>query len=208
MRAVALALVLALLPASLPALAGDPVRARTHYDQGAAAYNLGRFDEAIAAFSDAYEEDHAPVLLFNIAQSHNKKGDGERALFFYRRYLEADPKASNRAQVEARIDALQAQMAKRAPAPTKERRVVPASALGLSPGLAPAPELAARSSLDLTATPDEAPPLYRRPWFWGTVGVVVIGAVAISLAAATNHKDLWSCGTKCGLGQVTVPGGM
>jgi tetratricopeptide (TPR) repeat protein len=198
--AAALLLVLWLSSLASPAWAADSSQAHKRYEQGAAAYNLGRFDEAIAAFSDAYERDHAPILLFNIAQAHWKKGDSERALFFYRRYLEADPQARNRPQVDARIRALENQLA--AAAPVAEARAP------LPPVLRPT-AAAAQSPIEISSRPaprEPAQPLLRRPWLWGAVGVVVIGAAAAVVAVMASHKEPWAC-SSCGLGQVNVPGG-
>jgi hypothetical protein len=81
--------------------------ARPHYEKGASEYNLGHFAEAISEFEKAYEQDQAPILLFNIAQAHRQSGNNERAAFFYRRYLEQEPDAANRAEVEKRIKDLE-----------------------------------------------------------------------------------------------------
>src|SRR4051812_40533662 len=90
-----------------PALAQAPSelaqRALGHYQRGMSEYRSGHYDEAIEAFNRAYQVDPAPILVFNIAQAHWKKGDRELALEAYRRYLTLDPGAANRAQVEARI---------------------------------------------------------------------------------------------------------
>jgi len=82
--------------------------AKPHYEKGASEYNLGHFAEAISEFEKAYEQDPAPILLFNIAQAHRQSGNNERAAFFYRRYLEQDPNADNRVDVEKRIKDLEA----------------------------------------------------------------------------------------------------
>ena len=81
--------------------------ARPHYEKGASEYNLGHFAEAISEFEKAYEQDQAPILLFNIAQAHRQSGNNERAAFFYRRYLEQEPDAANRPEVEKRIKDLE-----------------------------------------------------------------------------------------------------
>ncbi|HET6146119.1 MAG TPA: hypothetical protein VFH68_01195 [Polyangia bacterium] len=81
--------------------------ARPHYEKGASEYNLGHFAESISEFEKAYEQDPAPILLFNIAQAHRQSGNNERAAFFYRRYLEQEPSAANRAEVEKRIKDLE-----------------------------------------------------------------------------------------------------
>jgi hypothetical protein len=91
---------------SIAASADDAVEAKTHFNRGVKLYNLGHFQEAIPEFEKAYDLDPAPILLFNIAQSHRQNGNKERALFFYRRYLEQEPNADKRADVEQRMKEL------------------------------------------------------------------------------------------------------
>ena len=61
--------------------------AREHYEKGNAAYNLGRFDEAVGHFTKAYEVWPNPDFLYNIAQSYRLAGNCKQALFVYKRYL-------------------------------------------------------------------------------------------------------------------------
>jgi tetratricopeptide (TPR) repeat protein len=175
-----------------PASANPQEEARQQYERGTVAYNLERFDEAIAAFSRAYELDPAPTLLFNIAQARWKKGENERAVFYYRRYLDADPAAPNRAQVEARIRELQAR-----PQP---------NAVAQAPAVAPV-AVAPAPPLFVQAAPAPArEPLYRRAWFWGAVAggaaAIVVTAVLISSSSKSASPR---CTTDCNLGMVTVP---
>lgn len=71
------------------------------YERGNVKYNLGAWKEAIELFTQAYETYAAPEFLFNIAQAYRQDENCERALFFYRRYLDNRPDAANRAEVEA-----------------------------------------------------------------------------------------------------------
>jgi len=165
--------------------------AREQYEKGVLAYNLERFDEAIAAFTRAYELDPAPILLYNVAQARWKKGENERALFYYRRYLEADPTAANRAAVEARIQELE--RARRAPPATAPPRVAAAA-----PAAAPAP-----APVYVQASqPPPAPPLYRRPLFWGGVAVAAAATVVtvVLISAQSSPARCKDC-----LGTVMVP---
>jgi len=84
--------------------------AKRLYEVGLSAYNLGNFEEAIKAFSDAYAISAAPGLLFNIAQSHRLKKDYEKATYFYQTYLRLKPDAANRADVEQRLTEMAALM--------------------------------------------------------------------------------------------------
>lgn len=58
----------------------------------------GKFDAAAALFQRAYELDPEPVLLYNIARMHDRKGDIPAAQAGYERYLaeETDPEGLNR----------------------------------------------------------------------------------------------------------------
>jgi tetratricopeptide (TPR) repeat protein len=120
----------------------DTASAKPFYDRGIVEYNLGHFAEAIVQFEKAYEHDRAPILLFNIAQAHRQSGNPERALFFYRRYLENEPNAANRSDVEKRMAELD-EMAKRQ-AEVKSRP--PTSVAGPAPTTPPPPPATAPAS--------------------------------------------------------------
>jgi len=77
--------------------------AKSLYETGLSHYNLGEFDQAIAAFRAAYAISQAPGLLFNIAQSFRLKKDYEQATYFYTTYLRLKPDAPNRTDVEERL---------------------------------------------------------------------------------------------------------
>jgi tetratricopeptide (TPR) repeat protein len=212
-----------------PAEARSTADAKAQYDEGTRAYNLGQFDRAIAAFTRAYESDPAPILLFNIAQSHWKKGENERAVFFYRRYLDADPRTEQRGRVETRIRELEAALRAGgrqialAPAPlmpaagASAAAVAPASGTSPSrdsvlggpkspPGRADEPRAGLPGVVDTSATRTSgaAPPFYRRPWFWVAVGAVVVGTAAVALAARPGSAQRFDCGAICGLGTEIV----
>ena len=105
-RTVVATILFAVTLASAAASADDSADAKGHFNRGVKLYNLGHFQEAIPEFEKAYDLDPAPILLFNIAQSHRQNGNKERALFFYRRYLEQEPNVAKRADVEQRMKEL------------------------------------------------------------------------------------------------------
>src|SRR5690242_7489154 len=96
-------------PTTAPPQTDDQKRAeaKTLYEQGLSHYNLGEFDQAIAAFRKSYELTQAPGLLFNIAQAFRLKKDYEQASYFYTTYLRLQPDAANRTDVEARLAEMQ-----------------------------------------------------------------------------------------------------
>ncbi len=94
------------LPATV-ARAEDAEKARELYRQGSKYYDVGQFDKAIESWQQAYDQKPDPSFLYNIAQAYRQKEDPKQAIFFYKSYLRNSPKATNKAEVQQRIDALQ-----------------------------------------------------------------------------------------------------
>ena len=139
-----------------PAHAGEDAATRTarrHFQKGEKLFALGRFDEALAQYEQAFEARPLPAFLFNIGQCHRNLGNYDQAIFSFRKYLSASPDADNREDVEALIDELEADKQR---AEEAERRRQ-AEALG---GVDRRPRKAAGK------------PIYARWWFWGGVAAV------------------------------------
>jgi hypothetical protein len=90
-----------------PPPADAATRARAHAQQGTAHYNLDQWNPALAEYQAAYMIFQDPALLFNIAQCHRKLGHRAEALDYFRKYLRNAPTASNRPEVEKRIEELE-----------------------------------------------------------------------------------------------------
>ena len=106
-------------PASAPAQSqpnGNKKKALALYKKAEIQYDLGHWQQAIDLWVEAYETYSAPEFLFNIAQAYRQDDNCERALFFYRRYLTARPKAPNRVEVEGLIRDLE-ERCKKPPGP-------------------------------------------------------------------------------------------
>ena len=88
-------------------------RAQAQHEQGAAAYREQRFREAIEHFLAADNVVASPANSFNVARAYEKLGESARALEYYRIYLERGPDPKNEQQVRARVDELEAALAKR-----------------------------------------------------------------------------------------------
>ena len=123
---------------------------QTHYNQGMKQYTLGHFPEAIEEFSKAYDLKPEPIFLYNIAQSHRQNKNPERAAFFYRRYLEAEPRAKNRDEVEKRIKDMEKLLAEE-----KERAMAPAVQ---PPPLVPTPPAPVAAASSPSAAPGTSRP--------------------------------------------------
>ncbi len=83
------------------------------YRAGQRAYDLGNYDDAIRAFSAAYELMSHPSFLYNIAQAHRLRGDLRSAIFFYRAYLKLDPESKQRDAILRRVQELEDELAGR-----------------------------------------------------------------------------------------------
>jgi tetratricopeptide (TPR) repeat protein len=96
-------------------------QAQAKFAEGKSHYDLAEWDEAVAAFKEAYRLDPDPLFLFNVAQSYRQKGDCSNARTFYKTYLREAPDAYNREKVEKRIEEMNAC----AKEPEPEPEVVP-----------------------------------------------------------------------------------
>jgi tetratricopeptide (TPR) repeat protein len=55
-------------------------RAKELYLNGKELYNQGRYEQAITAWTEAYDLDPAPLLLLNLSNAYERSGDFEKAL--------------------------------------------------------------------------------------------------------------------------------
>jgi len=92
-------------------------KAQAAFDQAQLDYLQGKYDEAAKGFQDAFSARDFPQFLYNTGACYHMKGkrDGSvesytAAVSFYRKYLEKDPKAADRAKVEKAIGVLEAEI--------------------------------------------------------------------------------------------------
>lgn len=213
--------VLAVAVACLVRTAGAAEDPKKLFESATAEFNLGHYEKAASMYEEVYKTTLEPVLLYNIAQARRLGGDLERAIFFYKGYLRAQPQAKNRVEVQRRIIELEAavEVKKR----TQERPPnAPVTAEGQPATTAPATEPppptpaprepAVASEPPTTTTSTNAPnlvqtkppadkPLTKKPWFWAVVGVgaVVVVGVAVGLGVGLKPGD-----PSPALGAVTV----
>lgn len=164
-----------------------------------ARYQLEEWDAAIENFENGFRKRPMPEFLFNIAQCHRFAHRPEKALQFYQKYLRMDPNTSQRAEVEKQIANLseivdRSSAAARQPPtstidpttgrvtngtgtsrdPSRERRQ--ANEPG---GQTVEPRDSDSTNQNVVATPPEKKPIYKKAWFWATIGggVVVVGGL-------------------------------
>ncbi|MGZ3439751.1 MAG: tetratricopeptide repeat protein [Polyangia bacterium] len=99
-------LIVVLVALAAPAANGaeDP---KQLFESATAEFNLGHYEKAAGMYEEIYKITLEPVLLYNIAQAHRLGGDFDKAVFFYRGYLRAQPQAKNRGEVQKRITELE-----------------------------------------------------------------------------------------------------
>lgn len=206
---VAVGLAVAQSSAPSPARADDETteQARQHYAKGKQAFDLGKWDDAIAEFEEAYKLRSDPTFLFNMAQAYRRKGDLQRALDLYKNYLIENPDSPKRSEIEKRIRALEKEMknpARRqieAPAPVAQPSEpppaapavaqAPAPAAAPAPATVPAPEPAPAPVPVPALAPESAPPT-------PAVSVVEPAQPAASPQPPSSGHGLRFAGIVCG----------
>ena len=86
--------------------------AREAYSRGEELFRDGQYVEAEAAFREAFEAVSNPVVLLSIAESQERDGRGAEASRTLRRYLDLREDAPDQAEIEGRIEALEARPAR------------------------------------------------------------------------------------------------
>lgn len=94
-------------PAPSPSPA-DLAHARALFQLGVTAYESGDYALALTNFEQAFALARTPVLLHNLARTHERLGNDTEAAARYEQYLQERPNAPDRAEVEARIKKLRA----------------------------------------------------------------------------------------------------
>lgn len=151
---------LAMSPEAAAAQARDE-EAHGLYLAGAAAYEAGNYEDALGYFQRSYELSPHPELLFNIGQAADRARRDEVALDAFRRYLASDASIEQRDQIEARVRALEAAVAR------GEAAVAPSGD----------PALVAEGPVD-TERPSAGSPVSSGPDAGG-IGLTVAGGVLV-----------------------------
>lgn len=95
----------------------DDERARELYENGAILYEEGRYEDAVAAWQEAYRISQRPQLLFNIANAEERLGRYSEALDHLNRYR-AFAAADERDTLDRRIANLERRLAEQPVTPT------------------------------------------------------------------------------------------
>ena len=157
-----------------PAASKDQKRARALGKEAHKAYQGGDFVRAEALVRGAYALDPAPVLVYNLAEILDAKGDVEGARDAYKRYLTLVPQAKARLRILKRIEVLEEDLRRRA---SLEAQIPPLPA----PPPTSVPDLAKRAPA----------PGRTRIWPWVTLstGAVAVGTGAVFGVFAQSQQN-------------------
>lgn len=99
-------------PAAAPKKPGTLTDAKSHMDKGQALFLEKKFAEAAVEFHTAWEIKPLSTFLFNEAVCHEKLRNWPKAIELFQRYLDDDPTALDRPQVQARLEKLKGELEK------------------------------------------------------------------------------------------------
>jgi tetratricopeptide (TPR) repeat protein len=191
-RVVGLVVLMVLVSAAARGQSSDSAArqaAREHYQKGSVAYELGHYDTAITEYEAAYRAFNEPTLLYNLGQAHRLARHLTEALHFYKMYLIKVPDAPNRADVEARIDALQTAIAQAPAAPSPPVAATPQPVS--PPPVQEASQAAVEPAPVATSTTDHGRSLKIAGLVVGIAGLGLVGGgVGAGLVAKNAGDDI------------------
>jgi len=178
---VALALLLVPLAARADEAASSvPAKAKMLAARGRAAHDAGNYNEAIAAFTQAYAMAPAPALLFNLAQAYRLQGNCDDAALMYRRFIATNPSPEVRSLAENHLATVERCMHKIALNIPVDG--TPASAPGFVASAAPMRSAPASSSVSVALDRPS-----RKAELEKDIGIGLVIGGSTSLAIATYY---------------------
>lgn len=160
-------------------------QAREAFERGRIHYDNGEFAKASVAFEEAYKLSGREGLLYNLYLAYRDANEQEKAAEALRQYLARVEVIENRAQLEARLKALDEGIAQRkaaeaAEAAERERAAAAAVAPAAAASQAPA---------------QAAEPAPGRWWLvpvsvMGAGGALMLGSIATGVMANNKAKEL------------------
>lgn len=177
---------------------GSSSEGRSHLKRANALAGDGDCAAAIEEYTKAFELLGDPAVLFNRAECYRRTGDTENAVDDYRAFLEKVPKTPSRADIEAKIVALEApeppprDKSVEEPPPPPPPKVAEAPAPVPPP--APKPEVKPAPAIVIQRAPtspgeDAGPAGGSRPWVWVALSVLVVGAAAGGYLLLRPHDE-------------------
>jgi tetratricopeptide (TPR) repeat protein len=153
--------------------------ARDAFERGRVFYDAGQFDQASVAFEEAYKLSGRDALLYNLYLAYRDASAQEKAANALRGYLAKVPNIENRAQLEARLAALEQNLA-------RQREQQAAAAATPTPTVV-APVVSATPTAPAPTEPSTTEaPASRSPRFYAGISLAAVGAAATLTSIATG----------------------
>jgi tetratricopeptide (TPR) repeat protein len=158
--------------------------------QAREAYAAGNYKEALDIYTKLYAEKLHPTYLRNIGRCYQNLNDPDRAISSFREYLRKakDMPADERNEVEGYIQEMENLQKQNA-----------AAAEAAKPAPQPLPVVAQPQPVQpafVVEQPAPAPepvPFYKKGWFWGVAGAVVVAGVVTGLAVGGVFSSKSRC---------------
>ena len=172
------------------------------------AFAAGRYQEALDLYAELYADKVHPTYLRNVGRCYQNLKQPDKAINAFRDYLRQAKRLapSERTEVEGYIAEMEelkkqqeAEAAAAAQAEAEKAAAQQAAAQAEAERAAAAQAAAQAQAAQLTSQPAQPPaseptPFYKRGWFWGVVGVVVVAGVVGGLyAGGVFSKSSISC---------------
>lgn len=175
-------------------------RAKLSFEEGKRLFEAGEYEDAAAMFTEAYNLTAKPALLFNLAACAERMGQVDKAVAYYRVYLEEAPDAEDAEAVRRHIARLETGISPEAepgvPVDTAPTAPPPAETAPASRSVSAAEFHAART--DKQDKAELWPPLTI-----GIGGMVLAGGIITAVLAHKEYEGLAStCKPDCADGEI------
>ena len=173
------------------------------------AFAAGQYQEALDLYAQLYADSVHPTYLRNIGRCYQNLQQPDKAINAFRDYLRQAKELSPAEKGEidgyiAEMEALKTRQEAAQASASSGAAASPTDQPPVKPMVPPvAPNAVTTNSLQLSnqvpAPPAQQTPFYKKGWFWGVVGVAVVGGVVGGLyAAGTFSKSSIGCSAPAG----------
>jgi tetratricopeptide (TPR) repeat protein len=165
--------------------AGNEAAAREAFERGRVFYDSGEFTQAAESFEEAHRLSGRDALLYNVYLAHRDANQPAQAAEALRSYLQKVPNIENRAQLEARLHALEQGLERERKEHEREAQAAPAAATTTAPIAAPPIEGEPAAS-----KPGRSPRFIAGVALASVGGAMALGSLATGLMARSRQNEL------------------
>lgn len=158
--------------------------ALSHFRQGQQLFVEKHYADAAKELAAGYALDPRTEYLYALGQAYRLAGQCDKAIEAYKKYLRASPGQRQLAATQKNIERCEVEMLARDRTPEARPEEV----------VRPTPTPVADPVISTTAPipPPQKTPVYKKWWFWTTIGVVVAGGVGVGLGLGLSRQGFSS----------------